>query len=214
MACVLCVVSQLPGEGGRRAWALGNGSWRTCLLHLLQFYENHRETVSSEWGLPVSLGVPVWFCSLSPPPHQPGPAVMWPPCGSQAFRPLTPLPRVCCLYHLGLLLLEWRFSNWCWEVSGCCKCPVRMFIFLALISTIIWEFNNLIINMYIFGSCRCPPCNKGIFRAAFAFVLKNLHGGDQIMAQSIVLMGTTWCMVPWRRQVGGPVLRWGRAEWR
>ena len=52
--------------------------------------------------------------------------------------------------------------------------------------------------MYIFGSCRCPPYNKSIFRAAFAFVLKNLHGGgDQIMAQ------TTWCMVHMEETGGG-----------
>ena len=94
----------------------------------------------------------------------------------------SPHPTALCLLPLpsgslapGMVFLKlMRFI-----VSGCCKCPVRMFIFLAFISTIIWEFNNLIISMYIFGSCRCPPYNKGIFRAAFSFVLKNLHGGTR-----------------------------------
>ena len=115
MACILCLVSQLPGEGGRRAWAPGNGNWRTLpaplALVLWKLLRNSLLWVGSSCF--PSSALPVWFCFLSPPPHQPGPAMMWPPCGSQAFCLLTPLPCVCCLYHLGLLLLEWYFSNWC-----------------------------------------------------------------------------------------------------
>ena len=73
-AGILCLVySFLVKVGGEYGlWAMGGEERPPATL--APVYENHRETVSSGWGLPVSGGVPVWFCSLSPPLHQTGPA--------------------------------------------------------------------------------------------------------------------------------------------
>ena len=91
-----------------------------CLPHLLQFCENHIETVSTEWGFLFQKECPVGFCVFSSFPirlGQPsGLAFLW----FMGFPPGLPLLLFCLLCFLSAsLFLAGCFSNWCaWWSQG------------------------------------------------------------------------------------------------
>ena len=139
MACILCLVSQLPGEGGRRAWALGNGSWRTLPAPLaLVLWKPQRNSllwVGSSCFLRSACVVLLPFpSSLS----------VWASCDVASLWVtgfLSPHPSAPCLlpFPPGSLAPGTVFLKLvCFIVSGSCKSYIRVFIFYAFISIIIW----------------------------------------------------------------------------
>lgn len=138
MACILCLVSQLPGEGGRRArlWAMGveNPACSTCSSSLKTTEKQSplggvflfpKECLCGSAPFPSSLSV--WAsCHVAP---------LW----VTGF--LSPHPSAPCLlpFPPGSLAPETVFLKLvCFIVSGSCKSYIRVFIFYAFISIIIW----------------------------------------------------------------------------